>query len=255
MTEITPNDGIAIVTGAGSGLGRALSITLTQRGFTVAGTGRRIQALTDTASLCADGLFLPRPVDVSKAEDVSIAVSELVRDVGPIAILINNAAVYPRRDFLDETPFSFSQTMDINLGGVLNCSLAVLSHMAQHGQGRILNVATYADIAPLPASSAYSVSKGAARILSRAMIADLADRFPNIVISDWMPGMLQTTMGIPDGLSPDVSANWGARLACMRDPSLTGSVFEMNQEILPPRGIKGKIKDLILLQRRKPRIL
>ncbi len=254
MTVITPKDGIAIVTGAGSGLGRALAAELVEKGFTVAGIGRRPNALDETRDQLGQ-YFLPIQMDVADGVAVLEGFSKLVSNHGDIAILINNAAVYPHRDFLSESPDSFAQTININLGGVLNCSLAALQNMAPRGEGRILNVATFADLNPLPTSSAYSVSKGAARILTRAMIADLSDRFPDIVISDWMPGMLQTEMGIPDGIPPEQSAVWGARLALMRDPSLTGSVFEMGSEILPPRGLKGKIKDLLLMRRKKPRQL
>lgn len=250
MTQITPDDGIVVVTGAGSGLGRALAVGLCQRGFQVMGFGRTREALEDTAILCG-GQFDFAMLDVSDAQAVQARFDQL----GPVAVLINNAATYPHRDILEETSGSFMQVMQINLGGVLNCSQAALRNMAERGAGRILNVATFADLAPLPASSAYSVSKGAARILSRAMVADLSDRLPGIVISDWMPGMLQTDMGIPDGLSPEVSAGWGIQLATSRDPSLMGSVFDMNVEILPARGIKDRVKDLLLMRRRKPRVL
>jgi len=91
--------------------------------------------------------------------------------------------------------------------------------------------------------------------LDPALIADLADRFPGIVIGDWMPGMLKTTMGIPDGLAPEAAAEWGAELALRADPELTGAVFEMDTEVLPPRGLKGKLKDALLMRRRRPRRL
>ena len=110
------------------------------------------------------------------------------------------------------------------------------------------HVATFADVAPLPASSAYSVSKGAARVFSRALVADLGDRFPDIVVTDWMPGMLATRMGIADGLDPDVAAGWGVALSLWHERSLNGAVFEMDREILPPRGVKGRLKDLLLLR-------
>jgi short-subunit dehydrogenase len=135
------------------------------------------------------------------------------------------------------------------------CSHAALTDMTRRGRGRILNVATFADLHPLAAASAYSVSKGAARILTRALLADVGDRFPGIVISDWLPGMLATDMGIPDGLSPRTAAAWGARLALMADPALSGSIFEMDREVLPPRGLKGRLKDMLLLRRRRPRRL
>ena len=174
----------------------------------------------------------------------------------PVTHLINSAAVYPRRDILDETPASFAATVAINLGGVVACTDAALRQMVQTGVGRIMNVSTFADIAPLPASAAYAVSKGAARIFTRALVADLGDRLPRIVINDWMPGMLATGMGIADGLDPAVAARWGAELVLMDDPTLTGTVWEMDRELLPPRSFKGRIKDRLLLRpRQKPRRL
>lgn len=254
MTDLTPQDGFAVVTGAGSGLGRALAQQLCDRGFAVVGTGRRAEALQQTAALCGDR-FDPVPLDVSNFDAVITGFSEMTRRLGPMALLINNAAIYPKRDVLDETPDQFWQSMAINLGGVYACSWAALQDMAPRGTGRILNVASYADIAPLPASAAYSVSKGAQRILTRALIADLLDRFPDIVISDWLPGALATGMGIPEGLPPEEAARWGVKLALKHDPSLNGTTFERDMELLPPRGLKSKLKDALLMRRHRPRQL
>ena len=240
-------DGLAVITGAGGGLGRALALELCARGLRVAGLGRRQATLAQTAALPGPG-FSAHVCDVADPA----AVEETFADLGPVALLINNAAIYPRRDFLDETGASFLETVAINLGGTASCSRAALTSMVDAGRGRILNVATFADLAPLPASSAYSVSKGAARILTRALVADLGDRFPNIVISDWMPGMLATKMGIADGLAPEVSARWGAELALWHAPELNGATFEMDREILPGRGLKSRLKNLLLL-RKSPR--
>lgn len=245
MTRLTPEAGFAVVTGAGSGLGRALSRALCARGFIVAGFGRRAEALAKTADGCA-GRFDAVPVDVADADAVAIAINDAVTRHGRLALLINNAAIYPRGDFLSAPAGQVMAATAVNLGGVVACSHAALLHMAQHGHGRILNVATFADLNPMPGATAYSVSKGAARIFTRALIADVCDRFPGIVISDWMPGMLDTGMGIPDGLDPEKAAEWGVSLALETDPAFTGSVFEMDREVLPPRSLKRRLKDLVL---------
>lgn len=243
---------LAVITGAGGGLGRALAIELTRRGLRVAGFGRRLEPLQETGRM-AGSAFIPVQVDVADANAVAAAFAALP---APVTHLINSAAVYPRRDILDETPASFAATVAINLGGVVACTDAALRQMVQTGVGRIMNVSTFADIAPLPASAAYAVSKGAARIFTRALVADLGDRLPRIVINDWMPGMLATGMGIADGLDPAVAARWGAELVLMDDPTLTGTVWEMDRELLPPRSFKGRIKDRLLLRpRQKPRRL
>lgn len=255
MTMLKPSDGCVILTGAGSGLGRAMAVELTNKGFKVVGFGRRANAMDDTQKACAADLFVPMPLDVSDSAAVKEAVDVVDAQHGGIALLINNAAVYPRVDFLEASAADFMKVVDVNLGGIVNCSHAVLSHMAERGWGRILNVATFADLNPLPSAAAYSVSKGAARILTRALIADVSDRLPGIVIGDWMPGMLKTEMGIPDGLDPSVSAKWGVALALNTDPSFNGAVFETNMEVLPPVGLKQKLKAAVKGKRPKPRVI
>ncbi len=253
MTQ-TPDwlkEGLGVVTGAGGGLGRALAVELCARGLRVAGLGRAMAGLQETARLAGPG-FSAHLCDVSDPK----AVDEAFAALGPVSLLINNAATYPRRDFLEETGASFAATVATNLGGTVSCTRAALTSMVETGRGRILNVATFADLAPLPASAAYSTSKGAARIFTRALVADLGDRFPGIVIGDWMPGMLATKMGIANGLAPEVAARWGATLALWHDPSLNGATFEMDREILPGRGLKGKLKDLLLLRKpQRPRMI
>lgn len=245
--------GTALVTGASSGLGRALAIELAARGMRVAGLARNADALAETAGLVGPN-FRAIPTDISDLAALRAAFAQ-ISDLPPLTLLINNAATYPHRDILDETPESFMQTMAINFGGTLAATRFALDHFVETGFGRILNIATFADIAPLPTASAYSTSKGAARILTRALKADLHDRFPDIVITDWMPGMLATQMGIPDGLPPAHSAKWGAELALWHDPSLTGATFEQDVEILPPMGLKSKLKNALLLRRPTPRRL
>ena len=240
-------DGCAIVTGAGSGLGRALALALS-RHMQVAGLGRRIDALEETESLAA-GNFVPLQADVSDTAQVTQAF-DIARNIAPITVLINNAAIYPRTDFLDETATSFMGTVGINLGGLVTCTRAGLADMTATGFGRILNVSTFADLHPLPASSAYAVSKGAGRIFTRALIADIGDRFPGIVINDWMPGMLATGMGIADGLDPAIAAEWGTKLALWHDRSLTGTTWEMGTEIPPARSLKRRLADRVLMRPR-----
>ena len=241
--------GIAVITGAGSGLGQALAVEMAAKGVHVVGFGRRKNALDETAAMIEAGggaeQFTAMAVDVANPAEVRAAFAE-VRRLGSVTILINNAAVFPRRDCLEETPESFMQTIDINLGGVFSCSHAALQGMSETGLGRIINVSSFADIAPLPSSSAYSVSKGAGRILTRALVADLGDRFPDIVISTWMPGMLATQMGLAEGLAPATAAKWGVALALWHDQSLNNAVFEMDTEVLPARSLKRRIKDKIL---------
>ncbi|CUH51131.1 SDR family oxidoreductase [Shimia marina] len=242
---------IAVVTGAGGGLGRALAVALCQRGCRVAGFGRTEETLEGTRAQAGEG-FVPVVADVSDPGAVAQGFAQ-VRRHGPVSRLINNAAVYPHRDLLDETPVSFQQTMATNLGGTVACTLEALQDMTKAGRGRIVNVSSFADLQPLPCSAAYAVSKGAVTTFSRALVADLGDRLPNIIVTTWMPGMLNTQMGLAEGLDPAVAADWGARLALRQEPSLNGAVFERDREVLPARGLKARLKDALRLRRPKVR--
>lgn len=238
-------DGIVVVTGAGGGLGRALARALDRRGMAVAALGRDADALEETAS---GGRITPVICDIREAGAVTAAFAKL-EDRAPVSVLINNAAIYPRRDILDESAESFMDVVATNLGGVVAATRAALTGMVERGEGRILNVATFADIVPIPASAAYATSKGAARIFTRALVADLGDRFPGIVVGDWMPGMLSTRMGLADGIAPEIAAEWGAELALWHDPSLNGAVFEMDRELPPTRSLKRRVADRMLFRR------
>ncbi|QHQ37263.1 SDR family NAD(P)-dependent oxidoreductase [Algicella marina] len=238
---------MAVITGAGAGLGRALSLRLAAAGLTVAGLGRRLEPLEETGA-AADGRFVPIVADVADAAAVRAAFAQIDTLGGDIAILINNAAIYERFDFLAEPPEVYMRSVNVNLGGTIACCHQALSRMVERGNGRIVNVTTFADLAPLPGSSAYSVSKGAGRIFTRALIADMGDRFPDIVINDWIPGALATQMGIADGIVPEQAAAWGAELALQHDRSLMGTLFDRDREVLPPRSLKGRIRDLVLFQ-------
>ncbi|WP_333816468.1 SDR family NAD(P)-dependent oxidoreductase [Tabrizicola sp.] len=236
---------IAVITEAGWGIGEALALALVRLGVMVAGLSRQ-------AFQPADDRILPVVADVRDPADVARAFDDIRARLGAPTILVNNSETYPDRDILDETPASFMDTLQLNLGGAVNCCHAVLPGMVAAGSGRIVNVVTFADVQPAPLAAGYSVSKGALRIYTRALVADLGDRFPGIVITDWVPGTHQPRKGIPDGVAPQLAAEWGARLALMKSPEINGLVFLQDREHALPRSLKGRMKDRILGRSRAP---
>ena len=239
---------VALVTGASSGLGRALSVELTDRGVTVIGVARRPDSLAATGALCAGGLFHPLTGDVRDAQRLRDIVAQAEQRIGPIDILINNAAVYRRHDFLAVEAEAVVDELAINLNGYVNAASAVLPGMAARGRGRIVNVSSFAGGEPLAGSLGYSVSKAAVRALTPALAAETRARLPDIVISEWLPGVLRTGMGLPDSLDPATAAVWGANLALDNNPALHGAVFLRDRQLLPPRGTAQRLKDLLLMR-------
>lgn len=237
---------VAVITEASWGIGQALAAALVRRGVAVAGIARD--------AFRAEGV-LPVTADLRRPDEVARAFAEIRDRLGRPTILINNAETCPDRDILDETPDSFMDTVQLNLGAAFNCCHAVLPDMVASGTGRIVNVVTFADVSPAPLAAGYSVSKGALRILTRALVADLGDRFPGIVITDWVPGTHTPRKGIPDGVDPGIAAEWGARLALMTSPEINGRVFLRDREHQPPRSLKGRVKDRMLGHRRPSLLL
>ncbi|RYI18929.1 MAG: SDR family oxidoreductase [Acetobacteraceae bacterium] len=234
---------IAVITEASWGIGRALAEALARQGLQVAGLSRE-------AFVPAVEGILPVVADVRDAGQVSRAFDEIRSRLGQPTILINNSETHPDRDILDETPETFMDTVRLNLGGAFNCCHEVLSDMVARGRGRIINVVTFADVRPAPLAAGYSVSKGALRILTKALVSDLGDRFPGIVINDWVPGTHTPRRGVPDGVDAGVAAEWGAKLALMKSPEINGMVFMQDHEHSPPRSLKGRVKDRMLGRRR-----
>lgn len=234
---------VAVVTGASGPLGRALTLALARKGVAVAGIAR-------SPFEAGHPGILPLVADVRDPVAVAAAFETIRERLGAPTILINGAEVYPHRDILDETPQSFLDTVQVNLVGAFACCHAVLPRMVVAGRGRIINIVTFADVSPAPLAAGYSVSKGALRILTKSLVADLGDRFPGIVINDWVPGTHKPRPGVPDGVDPALAAEWGATLALLHDPAINGLVFLQDREHLQPRSLKGRVKDRVLGQGR-----
>lgn len=239
---------VVIVTGAGTGLGRSLTRALLARGDTVIGIARRADTLDEAGQGQGPGRFVARPADVADFGAIEAIVAETLAEHGRIDGVFANAAVYPRVAILDETTADWMHTLAINVGGAYALCRAVLPSMQERTKGRIVLTGSFAWRRPIHDSSAYSVSKGALHVLAKALATEVGPDYPNILINEWVPGALRTTMGLETGIEPDVAAQWGLKLLDLPPGGPSGEVYDRDQLVLPPKSLKQKIVGKLLMR-------
>jgi NAD(P)-dependent dehydrogenase (short-subunit alcohol dehydrogenase family) len=153
---------IAVVTGAGSGVGQAVVIELAKRGYAVALIGRREAQLCETAALCGkDATLLLVPCDVSVGSDVSAMAARVRGELGDPSVLVNSAGInVAARDLAHLPPEEFRKVVDVNLTGTYLTVHAFLPAMRAMQNGTIVNVISDAGLSANPISgAAYTASK------------------------------------------------------------------------------------------------
>ena len=164
----------ALVTGAGSGVGRAAALALSAEGWTVALLGRREDALEETAGL-AKGKTLVVPGDVSEPASVAAAFATIEREFGRLDLLFNNAGNnVPGTPFEELTTEQWFKVVNVNLNGVFLVAHAAFRLMARQSPqgGRIINNGSISAHAPRPGSAPYTSTKHAVTGLTKSMNLD-----------------------------------------------------------------------------------
>ena len=167
---------VAWVTGAGSGIGRAIALAFAAAGARVALTGRRAEALAETAALVHEhgGEAFEVPADVTSDEAVADAHRRVAAAFGNPHILVNNAGGNAKRRHWHELqPGDMGWVLDVNLRGPFLCSLAVLPAMRKRRDGLLIHVASLAGTGTFTVSGpAYSAAKHGARAMSASINAE-----------------------------------------------------------------------------------
>jgi NAD(P)-dependent dehydrogenase (short-subunit alcohol dehydrogenase family) len=167
---------IALVTGAGTGIGKAVSLALLRAGYAVVLAGRRAELLEATAQEAAAGSkTLVVPTDVSDPGSVKALFARIKESYGRIDLLFNNAGIGAPAVPLDELPYEkWKAVVDINLTGVFLCTqeaFRLMRHQAPRG-GRIINNGSISAHAPRPLSAAYTATKHAVTGLTKSTALD-----------------------------------------------------------------------------------
>lgn len=192
---------VAVVTGAGSGIGRACAERLAEQGAAIAllDSNENSAAETATQIASAGGSALALVVDVTDEASVGHAVDEANRQLGEPGILVNAAGIIVRKDLLDSTVEEWRRVLDVNLTGYFILLKTVIPRMRAAGGGSIVQIASIAGHIGYGFSS-YTAAKGGVLALTKQLAGELAE--DGIRINSVSPGVVRTglnrdTLGIP----------------------------------------------------------
>lgn len=174
MTRLTGK--VALITGGGTGIGRAISLAFAREGAKVAVAGRRPEKLNEVVRKVqeAGGEAIGTVCDVAKAQDAERAVAQAERAFGRVNVLVNNAGALSASNIETVAEEDWDRLMATNLKGPFLMSRAVLKAMRRAGGGAIVNVGSVLGLVAMKDRTAYCASKGGITMLTKAMALDHA---------------------------------------------------------------------------------
>ncbi len=186
----------AIVTGAATGIGKAIALAFASEGARVVVDYRDVSTAADAVvrEITGNGgTAIALRADVTKASDVEALVNGTEAAFGGVDVIVNNAGVEEKHPFL-EMPFDvFQRVIDVNLTGVWLCSQYAARAMVRRGSGgRIITISSIHEDVAMPMNAPYCAAKGAVRMLTRTIAVELAPH--GITANDVCPGAIETPM-------------------------------------------------------------
>jgi NAD(P)-dependent dehydrogenase (short-subunit alcohol dehydrogenase family) len=226
---------VAVVTGAGRGIGRAIAIAFAREGARVAAVARSLEEVQATAELVrmAGGEAFPLRCDVSREEDVRAMAGDVVNQYGQIDILVNNAAInLPTIETADMNPDDWRRVIDVNLTGPFLCSRAVLPHMVGRHAGKIINISSIGGRRGARGRGPYRAAKAGLINFTETLAAET--RRSGINVNCICPGGVDTEMirqisrGSPTGqlMRPEEIAAVALFLASDESSAITGTSID-----------------------------
>jgi NAD(P)-dependent dehydrogenase (short-subunit alcohol dehydrogenase family) len=196
---------VALVTGAGSGMGRATSLRLAREGRKVAVLDIAGDAAARVAAEITDagGSALALTADVADRAQVEAAVGKARQALGPVTILVNNAAIEDFTPLGELDDAKWDRLMAVNLKSMYLCAQAVLPDMLAAGWGRIVNLSAFGAQIGAPNMALYTASKGGVISMTRSLAVELGPK--GITVNSVSPGFIDTPMArraIDGGLFP-----------------------------------------------------
>lgn len=189
---MSPERKIAVVTGAARGLGRAIALYLAKDGAAVSAWDLNAAGAEETAAMIREngGEAIACACDSSKADQIAVAVERTHAALGPVTILVNNAALSPFLGFEDITEEIWDDLMAINMKGPFLCCKAMIPDMLAAGWGRIINISSSSAQAGSSFHAHYAASKGGVIGLTKGLAMEYANR--GITVNNVPPGFVAT---------------------------------------------------------------
>ena len=231
---------VAAVTGAASGIGRALAVELNRRGVHLALSDVDKPGLVDTADRCAAGStrVTTDAVDVADRAAVEAWAESVVADHSQVNLIVNNAGVALGGTVRDGDPDDVDWLMAINLWGVVHGTTAFLPHLEASGAGHVVNVSSVFGLVSIPTQSAYNASKFAVRGYTDALRMEL----------ELSGAPVSATTVHPGGIRTNIVRN--ARSAGEDRVGLSPAEFEQVARTTPQRAARGIVKAVTRNRRR-----
>ncbi len=186
---------VAIITGSGTGIGKATALLFAKEGANVILFGRRDEKLKEVKDEIKDSHgkdAITVPGDVTNIDDIKSLVNTTLERYGKIDILINNAGTFRTTEFLDIDITEWDRVMNSNLKGVFLITKEVIPHMLDKKGGVIVNIASILGMVAVPNATAYNSSKGGLIMFTKSIAAEYAKH--NIRANCICPGLVATPM-------------------------------------------------------------
>ncbi|MEJ9077708.1 SDR family NAD(P)-dependent oxidoreductase [Gordonia malaquae] len=238
------NDKVAVITGAGSGIGRSLALQLASSGSDLALSDVKEDSVAETAVMCErlGARVIVTKLDVADRDAVYVHADEVANEFGRVNLMFNNAGVALGADVLDMSWEDFEWLMNIDFWGVAHGTKAFLPHLIESGDGHLVNVSSVFGLMGIPMQSAYNAAKFAVRGFTESVRQEMRIARHPVGVTCVHPGGIKTNIianarGMEQSPEMDEVLNKGFQLIALTKPDSAARII-----------LKG-------VRRNKPRVL